>query len=347
MCVIPLVTQMFTGFITQIIELLKQYLGKIRFGPKMNSISIRYMSEWNNAENSKLQFAILDKLNFEKVLPYNSDLLMWNEHSQNRMPERKFVVIPIEFSVIHSSLDPTNKGIDELFVKYQQVFNKNDQQRICGVDVSIIVQSVLSTEKIKQHLKQWQKEYDEREEKTRLPQTYFGMATRVREEDRLRFDQFLLDLQKENIFDQLVYPEKNRIIQLINDLEQNTIDRVGIFIQGEPGIGKTSTIKAIAQKTGRHIVDLKLSNVQNIAELRQILFDSSIDTTTNHHHNTKVLAPKNTRIFVLEDADVDCPVILIRNKDENVPEQKKEEILVQIKSDETKTTKEKQTLPDE
>ena len=40
---------------------------------------------------------------------------------------------------------------------------------------------------------------------------------------------------------------------------------LGFMFYGEPGCGKTSTIKAIANQTQRHIIDINLSKNKNIS----------------------------------------------------------------------------------
>merc|ERR1740123_2152333 len=68
----------------------------------------------------------------------------------------------------------------------------------------------------------------------------------------------------------------------------------GLLLHGEPGCGKTSTIKAIANMTKRHIVSVPLKNVKTISDLYNALYGGKINKTS---------IPMNKRLYVLEDID--------------------------------------------
>merc|ERR1712029_565210 len=68
----------------------------------------------------------------------------------------------------------------------------------------------------------------------------------------------------------------------------------GLLLHGEPGCGKTSTIKAIANMTKRHIVSVPLKNVKTISDLYAALYGGKINRTS---------IPMNKRLYVLEDID--------------------------------------------
>ena len=52
---------------------------------------------------------------------------------------------------------------------------------------------------------------------------------------------------------------------------------LGLMFSGEPGCGKTSTIKAIANYTKRHIIEIPLSRVTTCRELKEIFFNEIIN----------------------------------------------------------------------
>merc|ERR1719382_1658572 len=54
----------------------------------------------------------------------------------------------------------------------------------------------------------------------------------------------------------------------------------GLLLHGEPGCGKTSTIKAIANMTKRHIVSVPLKNVKTISDLYNALYGGKINKTS-------------------------------------------------------------------
>ena len=63
---------------------------------------------------------------------------------------------------------------------------------------------------------------------------------------------------------------------------------------GEPGCGKTSTIKAIANHTQRHIVSVPLNKIKTAKELLNVFYS----TRMNY-----VDIPLDKRLYVLEDID--------------------------------------------
>ena len=68
----------------------------------------------------------------------------------------------------------------------------------------------------------------------------------------------------------------------------------GLLLHGEPGCGKTSTIKAIANMTQRHIISVPLKNVKSTSDLYQCLYEGKINKAT---------IPMEKRLYVLEDID--------------------------------------------
>merc|ERR1712079_31756 len=69
---------------------------------------------------------------------------------------------------------------------------------------------------------------------------------------------------------------------------------MGFMFYGEPGCGKTSTIKAIANHTQRNIVSIPLNRIKSAKELLNIFY--------NVRMNYKDI-PLHQRLYVLEDID--------------------------------------------
>ena len=55
---------------------------------------------------------------------------------------------------------------------------------------------------------------------------------------------------------------------------------LGFMFHGDPGCGKTSTVKAIANTARRHIINIQLSEIKTKAQLRHLFFNDEI-----HVHN--------------------------------------------------------------
>lgn len=121
-----------------------------------------------------------------------------------------------------------------------------------------------------------------------------------KEDGILRFDEYPLqnDRSFENIFFDQKEEVKNRLDFFINNREwykkKGIPYTLGLMFSGKPGCGKTSTIKAIAKYTKRHIIDIPLTKIDNCRDLMNIFYGEEI--------NEKKI-PMNKRIYLFEDVD--------------------------------------------
>ena len=105
-------------------------------------------------------------------------------------------------------------------------------------------------------------------------------------------------------FDNIFFPQKDALLKRIDFFTKNREwyrrrgipHTIGFMFYGLPGCGKTSTIKAMANYTKRHIVSVPLSKINSCKELLGIFYNSRL----NDKH-----IPLNKRLYVLEDIDCD------------------------------------------
>ena len=103
-------------------------------------------------------------------------------------------------------------------------------------------------------------------------------------------------------FSNVFYPEKTDIVQRLDFFTKNKAwykqrgipYTMGFLFYGDPGCGKTSTIKAIANHTQRHIVSVPLNKIKTAKELLNVFYNTNI--------NYKDI-PLEKRLYVLEDID--------------------------------------------
>lgn len=103
-------------------------------------------------------------------------------------------------------------------------------------------------------------------------------------------------------FENVFFKGKEEFIERINFFEKQKSlyekfgipHTFGILMHGEPGTGKTSTIKALANYTRRHIISIPLHKVQNISTLSNLFLKEEIDG---------VNVPFDRRIYVFEELD--------------------------------------------
>merc|ERR1712062_765764 len=126
-------------------------------------------------------------------------------------------------------------------------------------------------------------------------------------------------------FSNVFYPQKEDIVRRLDFFTKNKSwykqrgipYTMGFLFYGAPGCGKTSTIKAIANHTQRHIVSVPLNKIKPAKELLNVFY--------NVRMNYKDI-PLNQRLYVLEDieaADLK-EVVGERSKAEKEGEKKEE-----------------------
>ncbi len=87
---------------------------------------------------------------------------------------------------------------------------------------------------------------------------------------------------------------------------------LGVMLHGIPGAGKTSTIKAIAKDTGRHIFNLALRPYTTCKQLTNLFYDENVAVTASDGSAINYRIPLNKRIYVIEDIDCLTDVVLDR-----------------------------------
>ncbi len=115
-----------------------------------------------------------------------------------------------------------------------------------------------------------------------------------------RFDEFVFHTNRN--FSNIFFEQKEQIIRKIDFFSENAEwynnrgipHTLGMLFYGSPGCGKTSTIKALANHTKRHVIEIQLSKIKTAREFMDIF------------HNENIMGkiiPLNRRIYVLEDID--------------------------------------------
>jgi hypothetical protein len=129
-----------------------------------------------------------------------------------------------------------------------------------------------------------------------------------------------------NLFGSHLHTLKERVKLFIENpkwyMERGIPHTLGIMLHGNPGTGKTSVIKAIANDTNRHIFNIKLSPDTTQSQLRNLFFKEKIVVNSNGTNITYNI-PLDERIYVIED--IDCLTDIVYKRKPVVQEEKPSE----------------------
>lgn len=98
---------------------------------------------------------------------------------------------------------------------------------------------------------------------------------------------------------------------------------LGFMFHGDPGCGKTSTVKAIANTARRHVINIQLSEIKSKAQLRHLFFNEEIHVM-NGSNPERYTIPIHERLYLIEDIDAMGDAVLERKwKKPEVPKEEK------------------------
>jgi hypothetical protein len=98
---------------------------------------------------------------------------------------------------------------------------------------------------------------------------------------------------------------------------------LGFMFHGEPGCGKTSSVKAIANTARRHIINIQLSEIKSKSQLRHLFFNEEIHVSDGVNVERYTI-PVHERLYVIEDIDAMGDAVLRREWKKPVPVVKEE-----------------------
>merc|ERR1712004_936808 len=167
-----------------------------------------------------------------------------------------------------------------------------------------LISSTLTTDQLREALANWVAEYESRINSDKHLKYFVYTPNNDATDDYYdatsHYQEFKFESGK--AFSNVFYPEKEDVVKRLDFFSKNKEwykrrgipYTMGFLFYGAPGCGKTSTIKAIANHTQRHIVSVPLNKIKTAKELLNVFY--------NVRMNYKDI-PLNQRLYVLEDID--------------------------------------------
>ena len=241
--------------------------------------------------------------------------------------------------------DKEIKLSDDIFVKQLNLVDKSNDLKSSIEFYNLSLYSYnLSFNDLRKTVDKWLAEYRDFIKEYNDGQYYYFSylgGNRIKQNDKLflssdvdiKFESHKFSSNK--TFDNIFFDQKDLLIRRLDYFQKSESEykrlgipyTLGLLFHGEPGCGKTSTIKAIANYTKRHVVEIPLSKIKTCGELKKIFFSEIIN---------EQYVPSCKKIIVLEDIDCMGNIVKKRNYDleinneniiDNLNEKTKKELL--------------------
>ena len=202
----------------------------------------------------------------------------------------------------------------------------NEKNPVRAEEFTITLYSdTLNADELRLVLTGWVKEYESRlkvKQEQHLNFYFYSPRGDVTEDyyDPTRhYSEFRFETTK--TFDNVFYSQKKDIVKRLDFFTHNKAwykkrgipYTMGFMFYGDPGCGKTSTIKAIANHTQRHIVSVPLNKIKTAKELLNVFYSTRMNYTD---------VPLDKRLYVLEDIDAADLKDTVGERNDDVKEKK-------------------------
>jgi SpoVK/Ycf46/Vps4 family AAA+-type ATPase len=286
----------------------------------LTELSQKFFNFWNRKMDSEEEFVRIDS-SYVKVKNFYSQYPRSNKNEKiisyvckflefNRVSFRKNSLNT--FNSTDCSYEPRNEIYFRDF-RFELEYTENDDKSF----VSKVLTIYGDTAEIKKFIEEC-RVFNEKE-KTRLKRK-IPVYSVIPAYDKFYFSRAVFrSLQK---FENLFLPSKENFIESLEKYKKGQLSKVSFLLHGVPGCGKTSFIKSVVNYLGLPVMDLKLNDINNAENLRQVFFGDTLCTIKYDQDNFKKIGD---RIIILEDVDADGETTHTRKKSAPVKKEEAEE----------------------
>lgn len=193
----------------------------------------------------------------------------------------------------------------EFHITVKQTSRRRSQEEMPGADeieencIKITLTSYESNESIITFIDKWSAEFEEFHTKKNAAKQYIIKPIFDAKSNEMEYPE-PIDFKTTKSFKNLFFEGKDALIKRLDTFKNKEQyiklgipETLGLLLYGEPGTGKTSTIKAIAQYMDMSLIIVPMNKIHTRKQLDEIFYSS--------HLNDYVMPSK--RIYVFEEID--------------------------------------------
>ncbi|AYV81680.1 MAG: putative AAA+ family ATPase [Harvfovirus sp.] len=288
--------------------------------PNRKPIKSEYIIEGrikNTSEMYNIYNSVTIPIQF-KALMYKVSTNKINIKSVKQYDKSAEMISGKNFSFVINDTDDIQLT-EDIWIRQVNQLNRSEDIKVEVESFTLFVFSyTFAFDQLHEQITEWVEEYDEYlraldDDDDIYYYSYFG-SEGSHSSKILTFDKSIFTSNK--TFENIFFDQRTDLIERLDyfSSSEETYKRLGtpytlgLLFYGEPGCGKTSTIKAIANYMNRNIISIPLSRVDTCRELTKIFIDEFLIDR---------YVPINKRIYVFED--IDCMSSIIMDRDQHIP----------------------------
>lgn len=323
--IVTIIIKLFEFFINGLCDLVKYIFNHIiKFKNKLYSEIIieNNLLEYNsNINNGLLIEAILsnfNKGNKYKMENYRVQVINQNNYSLNEKEKNRKLNLKINENFKENKIFITHEVIYKYAPVNKGVLGNKAQEEIPYIE-KLTLSSFKNIKYIQDYIEEKKITYIDKKY-PKDDKLYILLPNEIIGQQQPSYTKIFFSSKK--YFTNWFSPQKNQIIKIVNDFKnkegiyklESSLHKLGLLLYGDPGCGKTSLIKVLANELERSIITVSLDKLQKYETLRELFFNDTILITDSAGYFYWDYIPLNKRIIVFEEIDTAGSIVMDRNK---------------------------------